>query len=141
MWVPALQGVPDAVVDQAVLFAPGGRPSMKLRHRVRMGPPETGPQEIAEQMMEAVPATLLVEGNEEQVGAFQLFEHLLAIGIPGESVAELAAEPLQDGGPEQEGPHPLWLALEHLLAQVVEHVAMGSTEAFQECVWVGSPLK
>ncbi len=49
-----------------------------------------------------------------------------------------AAQPLQDRGLEQERPHRLRLALQDLLAQVVEDEAVRSREGVQEDVGIRS---
>jgi hypothetical protein len=88
--------VADGLVDQPVLLAPAGRPVVQLRHQVRLGLQHAGAEQIGEQVMQAPPAALLVQRDQEQVGPLQLLQHALAVRVPGHGVAERAAEPLQD---------------------------------------------
>jgi hypothetical protein len=128
------RGVPDRLIDQPVMLTPGGGPPVEFGDKVGLGLHQSGTEEIAEQMMEAVPAALLVQGNQEQVGPLEVLQHVLAIGAFGDRAAQWTTQPLQDGGSEQELPDPVGLSLEHLLAQVVEDVAMGSGEGVQKSV-------
>jgi hypothetical protein len=136
--VAGRQDMPNRVVDQAVPFVPGCGSAMQLRFLSSLDPVQPGAEEIAEQVMEAVPAALLVQGDQEQVGALECLEHVLAVGIAGDRVTKRAGETLEDRRPEQERPHPVRLALQYLLAQVVEDVAMSSRERTQEGIGVRS---
>ncbi len=79
-------------------------------------------------MVIAVPAPCLVEGRDEEVGPFQVCQGLLAVAAAGDGVAEGAREPVEDGRLDQEGLQVLRQALQHLLDQVVEDVAMAAGE-------------
>ena len=79
-------------------------------------------------MVVAVPVALLVERRQEQVGTFQILQHLLAIAPSGKRIAERAAELLENRRLEQKISHVFRLSLEHLLSQVVQHVAVHARE-------------
>jgi hypothetical protein len=130
--------MPDRLVDQPVLLAPDGGPPVQLRQPIALGPLQLGTEKIAEQLMEAKPAALLVQGDQEQVGALQFLQHVLAVGPAGDRVTERTSEPFQDRGLEQERPYPVGLALQDLLAQVVQDVAMGARERSKERIGVGA---
>jgi hypothetical protein len=90
-------------------------------------------------MVVAVPVALLVERHQEQVGSFQLFQHLLAIAATGKPIAQRAAELLEHRGLQQEASHIAGLLLEHLLGQVVKDVAVAAREPLNEPRRIGGP--
>jgi hypothetical protein len=94
--VPGGQRVSDGVVDRAVLLVPGGRGV--VQHRQPLGPllPETGAEQVGEQVVVAPPAAYLVERHQEQVGALDLFQQLLAVAAVGDRVAQRPGQPLED---------------------------------------------
>jgi hypothetical protein len=126
--------VPNGLIDQPVLRAPGGGATVQLQDPRALGSLQSCSQQIAEQLVKPPPVAFVVQGDEEQVGALQSFQHVLAIGITGDHVAEWAAEAVQDRGLQQERLDPPWLSLQYLLAQVVQDVAMGSRQLSQERV-------
>jgi len=130
--IPRRRGMVDRFVDQPVLLTPGGGPSVEVRDVCGLDPVQPGTEEIAEQVMVSVPVALLIQRDHEQVGAFQSLQHFLAIRPPGHLVTQRAGESLEDRALEQEHPHWLRLAVEHLVAQVVEDVALGPREGLQE---------
>jgi hypothetical protein len=50
----------------------------------------------------AIPLPLVVQGDQEQVGAEQPFQQGVTIGTSGDRVAQIAVQPVQDSGLEQE---------------------------------------
>ncbi len=89
-------------------------------------------QDVAEQVVVAVPLPTVVERYDEQVGALQRLEHGPAAAPAGHGVAERAAEPLEDRGVEQEPAYVVGLAGEDLLDEVVDDVAVVAREAGDE---------
>ena len=85
-------------------------------------------------MVVAVPAPLVVQGDDEQVGPIEVLEGLLAggRGVEQHGITERAAEPIEDGRPQQEGLHGFGLPLEDLLDQVVEHEVVAAGERRDE---------
>src|SRR3979411_1079282 len=80
---------------------------------------EPSAQRIGEEVVVAVPLSLVIEWGQEQVVALQLLEQLLAVAAAGESVAQAAGELLQDRGVEKKRAHCLGLVRQHLFEQVV----------------------
>ena len=101
------------------------------------------PQQIGEQMVVAVPAPLVVEGDDEQVGPIEVFEGLLTggRGVEQHGITEGAAEPIEDGRPQQEGLHGFGLPLEDFLDQVVEHEVVAAGERRDEARGVLTALQ
>ena len=89
-------------------------------------------QDVAEQVVVAVPAAVVVERDEEQVLPVQRWQHGPPVGPAGDRVAERAGEPVQDRGLEQEGAHVRRLAVEHLVGEVVDDESVVAGEARDE---------
>ena len=66
-------------------------------------------------MVVAIPPATVIQRDQEQVSSLQRLQHGLAAPLPGDRIAQWAAQPLQDGGLLQELLDMLGLALEHLL--------------------------
>jgi hypothetical protein len=86
------------------------------------------PQQVGEQLVVAPPAAHLVQRHQEQVGPLHLLQQLLAVGLAGDRIAQAPREPLQHRRLQQERPQRLGLAVQHLLGQVVQHVAVAAAE-------------
>ena len=99
---------------------------------------EMGAQHLSEQVVVAVPAADAVQRDEEQVGPVQMLEHVLTVGVAGDDFAQRSAQPVQDGGLQQEVAHRRRLSAEHLLDQVVHDVAVVAGESIDECCGVGT---
>ena len=92
------------------------------------------PQQLGEEMVIAVPAPLVVQGDDEQVGVLEVLQGLLpgGCGVGHHGITERAAEPIEDGRAQQEGLDGLGLPLEDLLEQVVEHEMVAAGERRDE---------
>ena len=56
-------------------------------------------QHIGEKVVIAIPLALIIERNDEQVAAFQDIQHsLAAILLLGDSIAQGATKPVENGG-------------------------------------------
>src|SRR6202034_3218868 len=89
-------------------------------------------EHLCEQMVVAVPLSVVVEGHEEKVVALDDVEDLRRVGRPGDGFAERRAEPVQDGGPRQELPDLDGLAAQHFLSQEVDDKAVVAAELADE---------
>ena len=106
--------------------------AVEVGHPVRLLGGQTSAEGVGEQVVVAVPATLVVEGDDEQVVALQRLEHRLPVGRTRERVAQRAGHLVQEGRLEHEAAHVLGLAAQHLLDQVVEDEAMAAGERLHE---------
>lgn len=85
---------------QTLGLIPATRPAVERGDRTRVHGRllrEALPQQFAKQMVVAIPATLVVQGNEEQIGAFDGFKGRLpgANGHGENRVTQRATEPLK----------------------------------------------
>ena len=90
--------------------------------------------------MVAIPAAAVVERDQEQVPSIERLQHGLATALAGDGIAQRAAQPVQDGGLQQEAPDLFGLTLQDLLDQVVDDVAIVPGEALDEAGDVVSTL-
>jgi hypothetical protein len=124
--VPGGQGVPDGVVGESVRLRPRGRGAVQLRHPLGPLLRQAHPQQVGEQVVEAPPAADLVQRHQDKVGPLDLLQQRLAVGPPGDRVAQRPRQPLQDRGLQQEPPQVLRLAVQHLLGQEVQHIPVAA---------------
>ncbi len=88
------------------------------------------PQQLGEQVVVAIPAPLVVQGDAEQVCPLEILEGLLtgSRGVEQHGIAERTAQPIEDGRPQQEGLHGVRLPLEDFFDQIVEHKVVAASE-------------
>ena len=134
------QRVADRLGRLAVLLVPRARPPVQVRHLVGLLVQQARLQHVGEEVVVAIPLAAVVERDQEQVAALQRLQHGLAAVLAGDGIAQRAAQPVQDGGLQQEVPDLVGLALQHLLDQVVDDVAVVAGEAGDEAGDVVAPL-
>src|SRR5512143_3998434 len=93
-------------------------------------------EQLAEQVMIAIPALFLVERNDEDIGVLQLLQDRLAISPAGEGITEAAGEPLEYGGLQKELAQRLSLAGQHLFPQVIDNVMVAAGKGGDEPIHV-----
>ena len=130
--LPGRGRVPDGVIGQPVLLAPGRGVAVQLRRAAGLFLLQAGAEQVGEQVVIAPPAAQLIQRDQEQPRPFRLLEQRLAASAAGDRVAQRAAEPVQHRGLQQERPQLLVLPLEHLLGQVVQDVAVAAGERGHE---------
>ena len=96
---------------------------MKLRQDVRFAALELHFEELAEQVMVAVPLATIVEGRQEEVLMLDGFEQLGAVVAAGELRAQVRTELRHDRGAGQEAHHVGWLPGQHFCREVVGDLA------------------
>ena len=131
------QGVPDRIVGQSVTFAPGCRRLVQPGYLAGTLLHEAGVQQVGEQLVVAPPAALFIQRDQEQVGLLYLLQQLLGAGLAGDLVTQGPRQPLQHRGLQQELPQRLGLPVQHLLGQVVQHVAVAARERRHKAARVG----
>ena len=88
-------------------------------------------------MVITIPAPLVVQGHEKQIGALKRFQDVLPVGIAGESVTQRPAELVKNGRFQQKFLHIIRLLLQHLLHQIIQHKAVAAGEGADEIGRVG----
>ena len=122
------QRVADGSGRQGVALVPRAGPAVQHRRAIRQLPQQARLQDLGEEVVIAHPLAAVVEGHDEQVAPLQRLQHGFAAFLPGDGIAQRAAQPVQDRGLQQEGAHAFRLAQKHLLHQVVQHEAVAAGE-------------
>ena len=130
--VAAGHRVPDRLGPVAVLLVPVAGPPVQLADALRLLVEEPGLQDVGEQVVVAVPLAAVVQRDQEQVVPVEGLQHGPTAVLPGEGVAQGAVHPVEDGGLQQERLDVVRLALQDLLDEVVDDVAVVAREAGDE---------
>ena len=96
-------------------------------------------QHVGEQVVVPEPLPLVVQGDQEQVGALQGHEHAAAVVRADDGVTQWAGEPVEDRRSQQELPHRLGLVRQHLLDEVVDEIPVSPGELGDEAADVLAP--
>jgi hypothetical protein len=134
-------GVTDGVVGQPLLLRPGGRRPVQLQHPLGLLALQPGAKQVSEQLVVAPPAPHLVQGDQEQVGPLDLLQQCLAVAAAGGGIRQRPADPVKDRGLQQEPAQLTRLAVQDLLGEVVEYVAVAAREGPHEGVDVEVALE
>jgi hypothetical protein len=117
--IAALVRIDERLVRRSVQLAPTRRPPPVQGEQLRVATIELPPQEIAEQMVVAVPLAVIVDRHDEGVRPSEGLERRGRVGRAEHRIAQGRRHALEDRCPEQEALEMLGLALQHLLQQVV----------------------
>ena len=148
------RGPLEVLASKGVLDCLGGQP---LLGKPRRGPPvkragggrrarlleQACPEEVAEEVMVAVPAPLVVQADDEEVRSSQVLQHLSSArgGFSlarsellgrDQRVCEVGAEAVEDRGPLKKALDLLGLAAQHLFEQVVQDEVAAAAECLDE---------
>jgi len=96
--------VADGLGPFALALVPLTGPSVQLWSTLGFLVFEMRLQDVGEQVVIAIPTTLVVERNDEEVAPFQDAQHRLAVAPPGDGIAERAIQPVKDAGVQEEHP-------------------------------------
>ena len=84
--------------------------------------------------MVALPRTMLIERDHEEVVPLKLAQPAGRVGRPGKRVAQGAGGSVEDGGAKQEVTDVAGLTCEHLVSQVVDDEPVAASERLGEAV-------
>ncbi len=103
---------------------PLGRAPVQGLHRIGVTACQFTAQHVAEEVVEAVPASRAIERQQEEVGLLDLGDHRRRIVPFEDGVAQRGAQALQDRGPKEEGQPALGLLRQELLGEEVDDAAV-----------------
>src|SRR5215469_12852724 len=101
---------------------------VEKRPEARLRPLKLAAQHVSEQGVVPVPRPARVQGDDEQVGAFELLKDALRPARTGDGVTEPGAHPVKDRGPGQERADVRRLRLKDLGDQIVGYLAVVTRE-------------
>ena len=116
------------LVDVGVGTEPGARRPVQLGLALGRLALESALQVGREEVVVAVPLTVLVERLDEQVLLVQPFQHRLAAGQAAHRGAKACAQAIEDRGGQQEIEHVGRQAVQHVLGQVLPECAVVGAE-------------
>jgi hypothetical protein len=134
----------DRLRNESPLLKPLGGADVQIVNLVRHRALEMLVEHVREKVMVAVLVPVVIEGNQEQVPAFQFLQDRLTVnpfpGLSNDGLAERAAKALEDGGPKQKGAHRLGLPLEDLFEQILHDAMMAPGERRDKIVSIRTAL-
>jgi hypothetical protein len=96
--------VPDCLDRVAVPGVPARRGLVQRGQVGRAGSPQLQLQEVGEELVVAEPGPPCVQRDDERARLLEPLQDPLTAGPAGQQVGQLAVDPGQDGGPEQQLP-------------------------------------
>ena len=100
------QRVADRLGPLAVLLVPRARPPVQVGNVLGLLVQQVRAQHVRKEVVVAIPPAAVVERDHEQVPALQRLQHGLPAVLAGDGIAQRAAQPVQDGGLQQEASGP-----------------------------------
>ncbi|MFC7643255.1 hypothetical protein ACFQX6_22245 [Streptosporangium lutulentum] len=101
--------------------------------------PQVSLENVREELVIAIPPAAVIKRDQEQVPSLQPRQLHRATVLTGDGLTQRAAQPVQDGGLQQEVPDGFGQASQDLLGQVVDDVPVIPGEARDERGDVVSP--
>ena len=104
--------------------------------------PQPFAKQISKEMVIAVPAPLVVLGDDEQVGVFEIFQGCLPGNrwVEQNGITKRSAHAVEDGSAQQESLDAFGLLLQDLFKQIVHHETMAAGERLDKTGGVLMPL-
>ena len=112
---------------------------MELCGASRLSALELVPQQLAEQVVVAVPLMPWVEGNQEVIHALEPVKHRPAVSRARDGVAQSRTEPVEHARVKQEIQLRLALLTEHLGCEIVDHPSIATSEGRDEAARILAP--
>ena len=87
-------------------------------------------EQVGEQMVIAVPAPVVIQGDHKQVGAFEIFQGYLTGrgGVAQHGITEGATQTVEDRRAQQERLNAFRLPLQDFFQQIVQHEMVAAGE-------------
>src|SRR5215218_340055 len=130
--VSGRDGLPDRPLKVACTLQPPARPFAQGGHQVGLAAPELVEQQLGEEMVVAVPLSLLVQRNHEQVGAGELAQESARTLPTRDRIAQRASHRPQYRGLEQKLPNLLSESSQNFLSQETDDVAVAAAKRLDE---------
>ena len=112
--------VADGFGTVALGLEPDTGASVQVGDAIGLLAGEPSAQHVTEEVVVAVPAAPVIQGDDEQVGSLQGLEDRPGVAPPGHRCAQVGRKSGQDRCLQQEGPDLEGLAIQHLVSEVVD---------------------
>ena len=122
----------DGIRREPILGVPVTGPLMKLTDTIRRLQLQLVAQEIAEEVVIAIPLARAVERNDKQVALLQRQQERVAIRTSGDGIAQRGRHAIKQGGLQQKVLDVGGLALDDILHEVIQDMAIAAGERFQQ---------
>ena len=132
-------GVPDGLGRLAVPGEPLRGPPVQHRHFFRSPAPQLQPQQIREQVVVAEPGPPGVERYHERVRVLQVQQDRFRARAAGQQVGQLAVDPVEQRGAQQQILDVGRLAVQHLGQQVLSDGAVAAGKLRHEPLRIRVP--
>jgi hypothetical protein len=106
------------------------------RHLIGQRPAQLQPQQIREQVMVAEPGPLGDQRDHERVRLFKVQQHPFRPRASGQQISQLAVDPVEQAGAQQQVLDTVRLAVQHLAEQVLRDRAVAAGELRGETLQV-----
>ena len=120
---------------------PAVRAAVQRRGPPRLAPLELHPEQLGEQVVEAVPPALVIQRDQEQVAPRQRVQHRGRALLLQHGIAQGAGQPLENRRAEHQRPRRRVMRLEYLRLQEIDHVTVRAAESAHQRVPVGGVLQ
>ena len=130
-------GVPDGVDHLALHGEPSGGPPVQRRYFFGQRPAQLQPEQIPEQVVVAEPRALRVQRHDERVRVREFQQDPLRARAAGQQIRQLAVDPVEQGGAQQQILDVGRLAHQHLRDQVLRDRTVAAGELRDEPLRVG----
>jgi hypothetical protein len=129
----------DRLHREPVLRPPLCGQLVQRRDLPRLSAPQLQLQQPGEQVVIAEPGLRRVQRHHERARLLQILQHPLPARPSGQQVGQLAVDPVQHAGAQQQPPHLLGLPVQHLGQQVLRHRPLGAGELRREPLRIRMP--
>ena len=124
--------VPDGVGDLAVPGEPSGGPPVQHRHVLGQRPARLQPEQVGEQLVVPEPGPPGVKRDHERVRVLEFQQDPFRARVAGQQVGQLAVDPVEQRGAQEQILDFAGLAVQHLGQQVLRDRPVGSGELRDE---------
>ena len=129
--------VPDGLDHLALLDQPVSGPPVQPRHVPGQRPAQLQPEQIPEQVVVAEPGALGVQRFDERVRVLEFQKDPFRARAAGQQVCQLAVDPVEQGGTQEQILDVGRLAFQHLGDQILGDRAVAAGELRDEPLRVG----
>src|SRR5919112_1892277 len=126
------QRVLDRIGRKTILFVPLARALMEDRYLIWLLRHQMRTENFGEEVMVTIPLASVIQRHNEEVAPLESLQHHSGVLLVGDGIAQRATQPVENGGLEQEIPDTFGLALQDLFDQIVQYVAVVSSESPDE---------